>query len=92
MKTKIALIVLSLAFMFSYASAGDFKNITADELKKMLDKKTKLVLVDARSQQEFSQGHIPLSVNIPPDKIESISTLLPKNKKINVVFYCRGVG
>ena len=78
--------------MFSYASADNFKSITADELKKMLDKKTKLVLVDARSEQEYSQGHIPLSVNIPPDKVGSISTLLPKNKKIVIVFYCRGVG
>ena len=92
MAKKIVLIVIALVFMFSYASAGDFKSITADELNKMLDNKTKLVLVDARPQQEFSQGHIPLSVNIPPDKVGSISTLLPKNKKINVVFYCRGVG
>ena len=92
MKKKIVLIIISLVFMFTYASAESFKNITADELKKMLDKKTELVLVDARPQQEFSQGHIPLSVNIPPDKVGSISTLLPKNKKINVVFYCRGVG
>ncbi|MDD1750221.1 MAG: rhodanese-like domain-containing protein [Methanothrix sp.] len=92
MKKKIVLIVLSLVFIFSYASAENLKSITADKLKNMLDKKTKLVLVDARPQQEFSQGHIPSSVNIPPDKVGSISTLLPKNKKIIAVFYCRGVG
>jgi hypothetical protein len=89
---QIVLVVISLVFIFSYVSAEDLKSITADELKKMLDKKTRLVLVDARPQEEFSQGHIPLSVNIPPDKVGSISKLLPKNKKIAVVFYCRGAG
>ena len=89
---RIVLIFLSLVITFSYASAEDLKSITADELKNMLDKKIKLVLVDARPQQEFSQGHIPLSVNIPPEKVGLIRTFLPKNKKTLLVFYCRGVG
>ena len=92
MKKIIVLIIISLVFMFSYASAESFKNLTADELKKMLDKKTKLVLVDARPHQEFSQGHIPKAVNIPPEKVEVIGTLLPKNKNPLIVFYCRGAG
>lgn len=92
MKKRIVLIVISLLFILSYAAAEDFKSIRADELKNMLDKRTKLVLVDARTQQEFSQGHIPPAVNIPPEKIGSIGTMLPKNKKIMAVFYCRGAG
>ncbi len=81
-----------LVSMFSYAFAENYKSISADELRKMLDKKTELFLVDARPQQEFNQGHILLAVNIPPEKVGSISTLLPKNKKTLIVFYCRGVG
>jgi rhodanese-related sulfurtransferase len=92
MKKKIVLWAIFLVAMFSYASAESFKNITADELKDMLDKKTKLVLVDARSGLEYSQGHIPKAVNIPPEKVGLISEFLPKNKKILIVFYCRGVG
>jgi len=92
MKKIFVLLAICLVSIFSYASAENYKSISADELKKILDKKTELVLVDARPQQEFSQGHIPMSVNIPPDKIGSINTLLPKNKKITVIFYCRGVG
>jgi rhodanese-related sulfurtransferase len=92
MKKTIVLLVISLVFVFSHASADNFKSITADELKRMLDKKTELVLVDARPEPEYSQGHIPMSVNIPPDKVGIISELLPKNKKIVLVFYCRGAG
>ena len=92
MKKKIVLLVISLVFMFSYASAENFKNINADELKTMLDKKTKMVLVDARPGPEYSEGHIPKAINIPPEKVEVIGTLLPKNKKNLIVFYCRGAG
>jgi len=92
MKKKIVLLSIFLVVVFSLAFAESFKNITANELKDMLDKKTKLVLVDARSGLEYSQGHIPKAVNIPPEKVGIISTLLPKNKKTLIVFYCRGVG
>jgi rhodanese-related sulfurtransferase len=92
MKKIFALLSILLVSMFSYASAENYKSISADELKKILDKKAELFLVDARSQQEFSQGHIPKAVNIPPEKVGSISALLPKNKKTPIVFYCRGVG
>jgi rhodanese-related sulfurtransferase len=92
MKKKIVLLVVSLFSIFSYASAGNFKNINAGELKAMLDKKTKMLVVDARPGTEYSQGHIPKAVNIPPEKVGIISALLPKNKKTPIVFYCRGAG
>lgn len=92
MKKKIVLLVISLVFMFSYASAENYKSITADELKSMQDKKTQIVLVDARPGLEYSKGHIPKAVNIPPEKVEVIGTLLPKNKKTLIAFYCRGAG
>lgn len=92
MKRIIVLIVINLVFMYSYVSAENIKIITADELKDMLGKKTKLVLVDARPQEEFNQGHIPQAVNIQPDNVGDINTLLPKNKRIKLIFYCRGIG
>jgi len=92
MKKRIVLVLISFIFLFSYASAENFKNITADELKEMIDKKKKMVLIDTRTGLEYSQGHIPEAVNIPPEKVGVMGTLLPKNKKTLIVFYCRGVG
>ena len=92
MKKKIVLLIVSLVCMFSPAAAQNFRNITADALKGMLDKKTTLVLVDARTEQEFRQGHIPGAINVVPEKVGVINTLLPGNKKTLIVFYCRGVG
>lgn len=92
MKKIILFSVVACIFMFSYASAKDFKSITADELKKMMDSKTKLTLVDARTEMEYSQGHIPKATNVPPEKLGKIEKLLPKNKQTLVIIYCRGVG
>ena len=92
MNKKITLFVFSFIFLFSYASAQNFKTITVDELKKMLDNKTKMVLVDARTGMEYAQGHIPTSINIPPDKLTTIAALLPKTKNTLLVIYCRGIG
>jgi phage shock protein E len=92
MKKKVVLFVFSFIFLFSYSYAQNFKTITADELKKMLDSKTRMVLVDARTAMEFAQGHIPTAINIPPDKLSTIAAMLPKNKNTLIVIYCRGVG
>ena len=92
MKKKLALFVFSFIFLFSYASAQNYKTITAEELKKMLDNKTKMVLVDARTSMEYAEGHIPTAINIPPDKLTTIAALLPKTKNTLLIFYCRGFG
>jgi len=57
----------------------------------MIDSKMKLTLVDARTEMEYAQGHIPKALNIPPDKLNIIGTLLPKNRQTLVIIYCRGV-
>jgi phage shock protein E len=92
MKKKIVLLIISFICIFTYASAQNFKTITAEELKKMLDNKTKMVLVDARTGMEYAQGHIPKAINIPPDKLTNIESLLPKTKNTLIVIYCRGIG
>ena len=91
MKKRIVLVLISFIFLFSYASAQNFRSITADDVKNMLDKKEKLVLVDARTSLEYRQGHIPKAINIPPEKLATLASALPKNKKTLIIFYCRGV-
>ncbi|GAB4490719.1 MAG: hypothetical protein OHK006_23910 [Thermodesulfovibrionales bacterium] len=90
-KVTLLLAVVLLLGVSALSSAQDFRNIGAEELKKMLDSK-KAVAVDARPADEFRQGHIPGAINIPPEKLGSIAGLLPKDKKKALVFYCRGVG
>lgn len=91
MKTRLVLMFCAVVFCLAGAASGEvLKNLTADELKAMLDKNGKPMLVDSRSAAEYSAGHIPGAVNIPPEKIGVIGSLLPDDKKTPLVFYCRG--
>lgn len=92
MKRSLYIMIGLLMITYSIVSADIFKTISAEELKKMLDAKKRVVLVDTRTEQEFAQGHIPKAKNIPPEKVNAIGTLLPKNKALPLVFYCRGAG
>ena len=48
------------------------------------------VVIDVRTPQEFSAGHINGAINIPYDQIEAHRSLLDKIKKDeNVLVYCR---
>jgi rhodanese-related sulfurtransferase len=69
-----------------------FPELDAPTVKKMLDEHANFVLVDARPENEYSMGHIKGAINIPPRKHQYMAGLLPENKDIPVVFYCRGYG
>jgi phage shock protein E len=92
MKKSLYLVIGLLMLIYSIASADAFKTISAEELKRIMDAKKQIVLVDARTEQEFAQGHIPKAINIPPEKVNEIGQLLPKNKTVPLIFYCRGAG
>ena len=46
-----------------------------------------LFVLDVRSPEEFSEGHVPGAVNVPYDQIAARIAEVPKNK--DVVLYCR---
>jgi phage shock protein E len=86
---KIAAMSFLVGFivLLSHAAAQDFKNVSAEELKQLIDQKEKMVLVDARTVGEFQDGHIPTAINIPPEKIKEISGYLPENRDELIIFY-----
>jgi rhodanese-related sulfurtransferase len=90
---KMVLYMLLFAFMMSagYVNAENFRYVSAEELKKMMDT-GKVTVIDARTEEEYRQGHISGALNISPQKLESIAAALPKDKKSVMVFYCRGAG
>ena len=91
MRLKIFLfIVLLLASTVAWAQNYNFINLTAEEVKKRIDLPQKELVVDARTEKEYRQGHIPTAVNIPPEQFISIGAHLPQDKTLPIIFYCRG--
>jgi phage shock protein E len=47
------------------------------------------LLVDVRSKEEFSQGHLEGAVNIEWDEIDALVQAIGMDTRRQVVFYCR---
>jgi predicted sulfurtransferase len=86
----LLLLVMSLAI--ASCDPTGIRNITSEELKKMIDGGERFLLVDTRSDFEFRRGTIQGAINIPQEKFDVIEGLLPKNKDVLIVFFCRGYG
>ncbi|MBR4156873.1 MAG: rhodanese-like domain-containing protein [Bacteroidales bacterium] len=88
MKIKYLLTCLALMIMISCQAQSEFKSVGIDEFKTEISK-SGVQLVDVRTAQEYSEGHIPGAMNIDvnaPDFEEKIKAL---DKKENVAIYCR---
>jgi rhodanese-related sulfurtransferase len=66
--------------------------VTAEEVKAAIDGKSKVVVVDTRTPDEWAQAHLPGAVNVPAGFVRALSNRLPKDKGTLLVFYCRGTG
>lgn len=93
MRTKTPLAVLALiAFITlltacgSSSSAG-YKHLEPDEAESMINA-GECILVDCRSDAEFSKSHIPGSINVPlTDEDSKIEEMLP-DKEALILVYC----
>lgn len=69
-----------------------FKVVTSEELKTLIDAKTPgLVVIDARTPEEFQEVHIKNAISIPVQQLESGKSILQAPKDAKLVFYCNGV-
>jgi rhodanese-related sulfurtransferase len=86
MKTLLSLFA-SLALV-AVATAGEYPDISIDELKAAIESK-KVTLIDVNGAQSYKKGHIPSAVEFGAIKGD-LATALPKDKKALVVAYCGG--
>ena len=68
------------------------RDVSADQLRQMIEGKERLILVDTRTEYEYGQGHLPGAISVPPYRFAELRTLLPPDKNLEVVVYCRGYG
>jgi rhodanese-related sulfurtransferase len=83
----VLLAVSLLASACSEAEQADVKEISQQEL--MSSPPTGVLILDVRTQEEFSSGHVPGAVNIPHDELASRLADLESDTDRPVVVYCR---
>jgi rhodanese-related sulfurtransferase len=69
------------------APAGDFPQLSAEEVKKMIESnKTDFVVVDTQPKEAYDLGHVTGAVNFPWTPEIKKPKNLPKNKTL--ILYC----
>lgn len=66
-----------------------YQQITQDEAKKIMDSKVEHIILDAREQDEFDEGHIPGAVLLPYTEIENKAEDMLPDKDALILVYCR---
>lgn len=68
-------------------SAG-FERITMTQAKELMEKEQDYTLVDVRTPEEFSEGHIPGAINLPLGMIDRLAEDRLPDKNRKTLVYC----
>ena len=94
-KRRIVSIFAALVFLIviSGCSAEEkgsvYMNIAPEKANEMMNELEEFVLLDVRSEEEFSEGHIPGAIVIPHEEISERAEAEIPEKDVPVFVYCR---
>ena len=86
--------LLTLALPFGCVGCSDggsatYEQISGAEAKALMDSESGYVIIDARTQEEYDQGHIPGAILIPEYEIaDRVEKELPDKDQL-ILVYCR---
>ena len=66
-----------------------YMNITAEEAKQIMDSEEGYIILDARTQEEYDQGHIPGAIVISHEEIAEKAEEVLTDKDQLILVYCR---
>lgn len=89
MKAKMLLPLFVLIMMGTIANAQQVKQITSTEASKMLKADPKLVVLDVRTAEEFSAGHIKGAINIDIKQADALARIDKLDHKAKYIVHCR---
>lgn len=64
------------------------ENISTAEMLEILKTNDNVILLDVRSSQEYREGNLPGSINIPLYEIQKRANMELKNKDAIIIAYC----
>ena len=91
---RFLLILLTFALPFgcvgcSSGGSASYDQISGAEAKALMDSESGYIIIDARTQEEYDEGHIPGAILIPEYEIaDRAEKELPDKDKL-ILVYCR---
>lgn len=74
---------------FTINNTLSYEQISGEEAKRLMDAETDYIIVDARTEEEFNEGHIEGAILIPEFEIADRAENELKNKDQLILVYCR---
>lgn len=71
------------------ANALGYEQITQEKAKEIMDSGVEYIIIDARTQEEFSEGHIEGAIMIPEYEIAEKAEVEFPDKDALILVYCR---
>ena len=86
--------LLTLALPFgcigcSTGGSATYEQISGAEAKALMDSESGYVIIDARTQEEYDEGHIPGAILIPEYEIADCAEKELPDKDQLILVYCR---
>ncbi|MDP2693705.1 MAG: rhodanese-like domain-containing protein [Gallionella sp.] len=81
--------LLLLSGIACQAETSNIETITPAELSQRLKEPNPPIILDVRTRDEYSSGHIDTALNLPHDELERRLGEIPGNKTSEIVVYCR---
>lgn len=78
--------------LFSFSACGggnDYEQITPHQAKTIMNTEKKYVIIDARTEDEFAEGHIEGAILIPEYEIKDRAEKELPDKDALILVYCR---
>ena len=88
----IALLTFTLPFGCVGCSGGGsatYEQISGAEAKALMDSESGYIIIDARTQEEYDEGHIPGAILIPEYEIADRAEKELPDKDQLILVYCR---
>ena len=88
----IALLTFALPFGCVGCSSGgsaSYEQISGAEAKALMDSESGYIIIDARTQSEYDEGHIPGAILIPEYEIADRAEKELPDKDQLILVYCR---
>ena len=73
----------------STGGSATYEQISGAEAKALMDSESGYIIIDARTQEEYDQGHIPGAILIPEYEIADRAEKELPNKNQLILVYCR---
>ena len=94
-KGLIIMLLISLSLFGMTACDGEngkastYEQITAEQAKTIMDTEKDYIIIDARTEEEFAEGHIENAILIPEYEIKDRAQKELSDKEQLILVYCR---